>query len=332
MNIPVAGTCPDGLFSPADACRAGYDDAALRRQVRSGAWVRLRQGLLVERTVLEDCRADPIRELALRVAVARRALGRQCVAALESSAHLHGLPTLAPAPETTIHLVAPPSSGLRTAAVDLEIGGGLTPVQARRDVAALRAVDVRVAAGQPATTAARTVVDLARRRPFDAGVVTADAALRANAAGREHLREMLAFCRHWPGVARAAEVVEFADGRAESVLESVSRVRIHEASLPTPDLNVWLGRDWPTDRADFVWTAQRVIGEADGKVKYDPDSSELRTLWAEKRREDRLRDLGFEVVRWTWAELDRPEMFRAKIVRAFERAAHRFRLPTTWSA
>lgn len=29
-------------------------------------------------------------------------------------------------------------------------------------------------------------------------------------------------------------------------------------------------------------------------------------LVAEKRREDRLRDLGFQVVRVTWAELDRP--------------------------
>ena len=48
---------------------------------------------------------------------------------------------------------------------------------------------------------------------------------------------------------------------------------------------------------------------------------------AEKRREDTLRDLGFEVVRWTW-----PELFRFEtVVARFERALRRIRsAPGRW--
>lgn len=47
------------------------------------------------------------------------------------------------------------------------------------------------------------------------------------------------------------------------------------------------------------------MGEFDGRLKYraggvrDARAPEER-VWAEKRREDRLRALGLRVVRWTW--------------------------------
>ncbi len=51
-----------------------------------------------------------------------------------------------------------------------------------------------------------------------------------------------------------------------------------------------------------------------------------RALIAEKRREDRLRDLGFQVVRVTWAELDRPVLLRQRLLAAFARAARGYPL------
>jgi hypothetical protein len=49
------------------------------------------------------------------------------------------------------------------------------------------------------------------------------------------------------------------------------------------------------------------------------------TLWpehalaGEKRREDRLRDLGWQVVRWVWAELFAPAAMLDRLNRAFAR-------------
>jgi hypothetical protein len=42
---------------------------------------------------------------------------------------------------------------------------------------------------------------------------------------------------------------------------------------------------------------------------------------AEKRREDRVRDVGWQVVRWTWADLSR----RAELVGRLEAAFRRGR-------
>jgi len=49
-------------------------------------------------------------------------------------------------------------------------------------------------------------------------------------------------------------------------------------------------------------------------------------LWQEKRREDRLRALGLEVVRIVWADLYRPEALAARVRQAFARAEGRHRL------
>jgi hypothetical protein len=44
-------------------------------------------------------------------------------------------------------------------------------------------------------------------------------------------------------------------------------------------------------------------------------------LFDEKRREDALRDLGWQIVRWLWADLYRQGVIRDRILRAFARAA-----------
>lgn len=54
--------------------------------------------------------------------------------------------------------------------------------------------------------------------------------------------------------------------------------------------------------------------QVDGKVKFasgDPD-----VLWAEKRREDQLRAMGYTVVRITWAGLETRGKVAAKVRRA----------------
>lgn len=70
---------------------------------------------------------------------------------------------------------------------------------------------------------------------------------------------------------------------------------------------------------DFRWKEHRTIAEFDGLVKYEAPGA----LAAEKLREDRLREQGEEVVRFTWPDLDRPQMVRTRVQEAFARAATR---------
>jgi hypothetical protein len=60
-------------------------------------------------------------------------------------------------------------------------------------------------------------------------------------------------------------------------------------------------------RTDFDWEG-RLVGEFDGLVKYGggsmtPGQTPSDVVIAEKIREDRLRQMGIEVVRWVWADL-----------------------------
>ena len=104
---------------------------------------------------------------------------------------------------------------------------------------------------------------------------------------------------------QARHYVAFADGRAESGLESVGRWRMHQAQLPPPELQVVLrDADGVIGRVDFHWKAYRTVGEADGSSKYRSadGTADFAALRQEKLREDRLRDCGEEVFRFTWDE------------------------------
>jgi hypothetical protein len=179
--------------------------------------------------------------------------------------------------------------------------------------------------GIPVTSLARTVLDLCRTLPIEQAVAAGDRAL-AHGLVMEVLEEALSRMRRWPGTSQARRAVAFLDARSESAGESASRVRLHQDGLPAPDLQ----RDifGPTGRfvarVDFYWDEERTIGEFDGKVKYGrlrrPGESMEDVVFAEKVREDALRDLGWQIVRWLWADLYRPGVIRDRVLRAFARA------------
>ncbi|MEE2060301.1 hypothetical protein [Rhodococcus artemisiae] len=167
--------------------------------------------------------------------------------------------------------------------------------------------------GVPVTSIERTIVDLGRSLPFEQAVVAGDAALRLDPSARDRLPGAVAAASWAHGAAAARAVASFIDGRSESVGESRSRVRIAECGLPAPILQQAVqARNGCTYRLDFFWRDSGVIGEFDGLGKYD----DRRDLVAEKRREDALRALGFQVVRWTWRDLYRFDVVAAEIARA----------------
>jgi very-short-patch-repair endonuclease len=83
-----------------------------------------------------------------------------------------------------------------------------------------------------------------------------------------------------------------------------------------PEPQVWLADDAGTiGRVDFLWRVPRVIGEADGRVRYRDNE-----LWREKLRQERLEEAGFVVLRWTWAQAHAPDAaFRERVLQALAR-------------
>jgi hypothetical protein len=171
----------------------------------------------------------------------------------------------------------------------------------------------------PVTTAARTVIDIARTSTLMEGVVVADSALQERHTSKAELRRVLARCERWPGIGQARKVVDFADGLAESVLESCARVTFGDQGLPPPELQVHItGQDGRLiARVDFCWRRYHTIAEADGLLKYESGRKAI----AELKRDRLLREAGYEVIHFTWQELfGEPALVAARIRTAFDRA------------
>ena len=229
-------------------------------------------------------------------------LSGDAAASHETAAVLHGLPILDRAHQRSVHMTR------------VRRYQGLTPLPGLLvHNAGLPEEHLCVVDGVVMTSVARTVVDIARRRPFRAGVVAADAALHLGLCTGDELLRVLGDCHGWPGIVKARGVVRFADDRAESPLESISRVALARRGLPTPELQVEIG----FDRVDFFWPPWNVVGEADGLEKYTGITSIVR----EKEREERLRAYGCHLVRWLWAEAyGRPDVLGDRVWVVLERA------------
>ncbi len=176
--------------------------------------------------------------------------------------------------------------------------------------------------GTPCVLPAFAVLGTAMLCGVEAGVVAADASLARGLITEADLHSWLARLVRHPSVRAARLTVDLADGRSESVGESRTRLllRSFDVGVPTPQAEVLDDNGNLVGRVDLLYEQQRTIVEFDGMIKYG-SADGRQALIAEKRREDRLRGLGYEVVRVTWAELDRPMLLRQRIVAAFARTS-----------
>ena len=147
----------------------------------------------------------------------------------------------------------------------------------------------------------------------------ADAALRQRVVSEADLRMALAWVRQHPRSGLVRQFVRFADGRSESVGESRLRHACHLMGIAvTPQVTIT--DDGFVARVDFLVTGTTVVLEFDGAVKY-ADADGRDALIAEKWREDRLRQLGYIVVRVVWRELADIKALEWRIRQALARAA-----------
>jgi hypothetical protein len=240
-------------------------------------------------------------------------LREDAVVSHASAAVLHGLPVWSRAIDR-VHVTRNRS------------GGGKRRSLVQAHASPLGEEDVVTIDGLHVTSLSRTVIDLCRTVPFEQAVAAGDRAMRLGLPATA-LDEGLALLEGWPGIRQARRAIAFLDARSESAGESVSRVRIYEAGLPrpVPQREIYGPDGRRVGRVDFCWEEQQTVGEFDGKIKYGrllkPGQAIEEVLFEEKRREDALRDLGWQIVRWLWADLYRRDVIRDRVLRAFSRAA-----------
>jgi len=325
-ELVALATAQGDAFTAAQARTAGYSAAEIDRLRRGGAWVSLRRGIYAERKVVDATSGDDRARHRLDTAAALLAVDRnRSWASHQSAAVLWDLEFLV-APSLDLVRLTRPGLDRAREYPGLHISAASVPKghQATRGVI-------------PVTTSARCVVDLARELPFRDGLVLADSALRRDVT-KEQLDQVLLDCWNWQGIRDAARVVAFADARSESVAESLGRVVFAEQGLPAPEPQQWISDSQGViGRVDYLLRKYRTVIEVDGKMKYVPSVVDVpneitaetqrklgEIVWREKRREDRLREAGYEVVRVTWADLMyRPELVRARVLAAFARALRR---------
>ena len=305
--------CSERVATVAELLAQGVSKDQLRRLARNGRITSVARGVYAPTEWLESLADDPRRLHAVAVgALIKRNPG--LVASHESAAYLHGIDLLLPAGREVplITLTRRPKEPSRAL-----VRGALIRV------ASLPDDHVATAFGIPVTTVARTVMDIGRASGFMEGVVAADSALRSHVVVKVEFAIVLEECGQWPGVVRARRVLDFADGRAESALESVARVRFAEFGIRPPDLQVNIrGRQGFIGRVDFCWHGYRTIAEADGAMKYDDQGRERAR--AQLARDEKFHDEGWGTIHFTWREIyHEPGPAIERLRRAFTRNAPR---------
>ncbi|KRE62425.1 hypothetical protein [Nostocoides sp. Soil756] len=294
------GSTPPPPFDPghlrlgSDLRRGGVEPAEDRT-----SWHQVRHGVWLPRAVWDSLTPGQRHASLVHASLLRCRPESTHVISGASAAALWGLPRIEDWPSVVV--VHAPSG--RVSGSDL-----LRPLAGPE-------VDPVEVAGVRVTRVPRTIVDLARSGSLVSAVAAADHALRHRlCTANELAAEVATLPPRTRGRTAAALVRDLADPDSMSAGESLSRVQMFRLNLPRPRLQVeHSDGDGLIGLADFGWPG--VAGEFDGQVKYRvPEGADPRrageVVWAEKRREDRLRR-QVRVARWIWAvAMDPPALAR----------------------
>jgi very-short-patch-repair endonuclease len=246
-----------------------------RGQLRGAAYRRLRSGLYRWIGLTESP------QLILE-AVARR-LPAGAAFSGRTAAWLHGL-NLAPCDPIEVTIPEPIGCGRRAGTAVCR--------------AVLARGEIELRRGLPTTSALRTVVDLGGRDRLTEGVVAADLFLHG---GLVTIADLCTYVAEHPGakgIARLRRVVDLAEPKAESAMETRLRMVLVLAGLPRPEVQVPIHDDQGRflGRPDLLYRLQRLAIEYDGANHRD-------RLVDDNRRQNGLVGAGFRLLRFTAADV-----------------------------
>ena len=234
-------------------------------QVKNGDLVRVWHGVYAAR--------EP--NLSGRLTALDMFMGQQAVTCMGTAATLYGFDT---ENTTAIHVLDP---GVR-----MRPTVGLMVHQ--RTGAPLQWI-----AGRLATTPAWTAVEVARQLRRPRALATLDAALGSMRCTRAEIQNAIVEQRGRRGIVAVRELLPFADGRAESAMESEARLLIIDHGLPLPELQYpILGCDGELWRVDFAWPAARLAAEYESIDWHAGRNEMLR----DKTRFGKIQELGWTVI------------------------------------
>jgi hypothetical protein len=285
-----------GVFTVTQA-REGLTDWEIRRLVASGRWRRTRW-----RGVLAD--AELPDSLPVQVRAAALVVGPDLVACHSTAAALWGFDVLGNG--DTLHFLGPPSVANRSR----------PGIQVHPSV--LGTDDAVLVGGVWCTPPARTACDVVRATaPID-GLATLDAALASRECTRAELVEEARRQRGLREVVRLRGLVPYANGLAESPMESRMRWRFIDGGLPAPDVQVRVIADGRSAYLDTGWREQRVAAEFDGHAAH---------MTPEQLRDDRRRHNWLTERGWMLLHVTAVDVYREHR-RMVADAARALRLPT----
>ena len=260
-----------GPFSTAEARGVGVT----RRQLRGASYRRLGSGLY--RWV--GLKESPTLILA---AVARR-LPAGAAFSGRTAVWLHGLDPMFPNP---VEVTIPEAIG----------SGRRAGASVRR--AALASEEIVLRLGRPTTSGLRTVIDFGSRDPLTEGVVAADLFLHARLVTIAELRRYIADHPGAKGIARLRRVVDLAEPKAESAMETRLRMLLVLSGLPPPEAQIPIQDDQgnPLGRPDLLYRTDRLAIEYDGGNHRD-------RMIDDNRRQNDLVSAGLRLLRFTAADV-----------------------------
>jgi len=294
-----------GVVGARQAYRAGVPPSVLSVAVKAGELVRVRRGAFVDAGLWRSARPDDRYALTVRAILAAR--DGPDAASHHAALALHGLPIY----------------GFDTRRIDLGAQVKRT-TSAGRLVVHPRTGPLVAVKGALASSIPWALMQATAATGIIPGVIAAD---RALATGRCSVTELqdAANAAKLVRAHRLERMLGLVDARSESVAESRARLIFVQAGLAVQSqVKIADPRGVIVARVDLL-IGERVVVEVDGAGKYagDPDGQ---TLFREKVREDRLRELGYEVIRVTWADLADPARLLARVRGALGRAHARVTL------
>lgn len=294
-----------GILTAATAGFEGLSGDDLTRAVQAGVLVRVCRGGYLDREMSQAMSPEQAHSLRARAVLA--AFPADVALSHHSAACAHGLPWIG-RPPAHVHLVRRASGGHRRTR-DYTVHVSYPGQQVHQLAAA------------PALSPAWLLPAVAHLEGVEQTVVLADAALHAKSMTMDELDEVMRRCRDRPGARCLAAASRLLDPAAESAGESRCRLLLGRLGHPVRSQVTIVDRGWSA-RVDFLLEKAPVVVEFDGASKYAGFLG-AHALVKEKYREDRLRSLGYEVVRLTWSDLSSPAQVDLLLNRASARARGR---------
>jgi predicted transcriptional regulator of viral defense system len=283
----------NGVFSLAQLEDLGLSASAVRKRAATGRLHRVHRGVYAL-TPAELLTRDG------RFMAAILTCGPGAVLSHRSAAALHGLRAT---DRAGIDVTVPGRTKRKCAGIDVHRSTTLT------------AADTTTVSGISCTTIARTLLDLTTVVPmrgaeraceqaealkvFDARALQDQVQRNHHRHAMPRVRELLAKCQ--PGAAPT-----------ESELEEGCLSLVRAAGCPAPERQVYVVLDdgEPPIRVDFVWRAEQLALETDGRTYHGT----RRAFETDRRRDQRLTVAGWRVVRVTWRQLTSEPAVVARLV------------------